>query len=154
VATALCGVVLVVPGCNSEEPSRQEVVAARGRDVMPFDLEKTTHVFEPAQDGGIQRVVADDPDDTQQIELIRDHLAHEAGAFAQGDFGDPAEIHGHDMPGLEALRDGYARIEVEYTPIEAGGRIRYTTGSAPLVEALHAWFDAQLMDHGSHAEGG
>jgi len=140
--------------CSPDDPSRQAVVAERGTEVMPFDLEKTTHVFEAAPHGGIQRVVADDPGDAEQIELIRGHLAKEARAFAQGDFGDPAQIHGHDMPGLEALRRGYERIDVRYTPIEAGGRIRYTTASPRLVEALHAWFEAQRMDHGSHAESG
>ncbi len=151
-AAALCWA--LTAACASDEPSRQEVVADRGSAVMPFDLEKTTHVFEPAPDGGVQRVVADDPADRQQIELIRRHLAAEARAFAAGDFGDPAKIHGHDMPGLEELSRNYERIDVEYTPIEAGGRISYTTSSPRLVDAVHSWFEAQLMDHGSHAESG
>ena len=138
--------------CAGDAPTRQEVVAERGAEVMPFDLERTTHDFEPTSDGGVQRVVADDADDQEQISLIQDHLRKEARAFAQGDFGDPAEIHGHEMPGLQALQNGYRKIEVEYTPIDTGGRIHYRTSSPRLVQALHDWFEAQVMDHGSHAE--
>lgn len=99
-------------------------------------------------------MVADEPDDDEQIALIREHLTKEARAFARGDFDDPAEIHGHEMPGLHALQRGYREIEVAYSPIDGGGRIRYRTRSRALVDALHEWFEAQLMDHGSHAERG
>ncbi len=40
--------------------SRQEVVAERGAGVMPFDLEKTTHVLKPLNDGRLQTVNAKD----------------------------------------------------------------------------------------------
>lgn len=53
-----------------------------------------------------------------------------------------------------ALRDGAARITVAYRDDPAGGQITYTTGDPALVAALHAWFDAQVADHGQHAEHG
>jgi len=62
---------------------------------MPFPLEQTTHVFRSSADGGTQRVVAKDRDDAEQIRLVREHLREEADRFAQGDFTDPAAIHGH-----------------------------------------------------------
>jgi hypothetical protein len=65
---------------------RQADVAARGVGVMPFDLTKTTHTFERVADGGVQRVTANDPADTQQIALIRTHLQEETARFRQGDF--------------------------------------------------------------------
>jgi hypothetical protein len=57
---------------------RQVEVAARGAIIMPFELERATHVFQPMQDGGIQTVAADEPGDAEQIRLIREHLRYEA----------------------------------------------------------------------------
>jgi hypothetical protein len=45
-------------------------------------------------------VTADTPKDGEQIALIRQHLQDEAEKLRRADFGDPATIHGHDMPGL------------------------------------------------------
>lgn len=59
---------------------------------MPFDLDKTTHVFDEQADGGRQTVIADDAGDTEQIALIREHLREEQVAFSRGDFADPAAI--------------------------------------------------------------
>lgn len=136
------------------QTSRQESVAERGRTVMPFDLEETTHHFTPTGSGGVQDVVADQPDDEKQITLIRTHLKQEAKAFGQGDFGDPAKIHGDSMPGLAALEEGYERIEVRYEDRTDGATLTYTADEPALVDALHDWFEAQLSDHGDHAETG
>ncbi|UUU36762.1 aspartate carbamoyltransferase [Streptomyces sp. CA-210063] len=133
---------------------RQEAVAERGRTVMPFDLEETTHHFTPTDTGGVQDVVADQPDDGKQVALIRTHLKQEAKAFGQGDFGDPAQIHGDSMPGLATLEEGYERIEVRYKERTDGATLTYTTDEPALVDALHDWFEAQLSDHGDHAETG
>ncbi|WP_334625065.1 hypothetical protein [Micromonospora sp. CPCC 206061] len=118
---------------------------------MPFDLERTTHRFAKNATGGVQTVVADDPADMTQVNLIREHLQHETEEFRQGRFTDPGQIHGQQMPGLAALRDSAGRIDVVYTDTPDGARITYTTGDSALVTALHAWFDAQVSDHGSHA---
>ena len=134
-----------------EPRARQAEVAARGVEVMPFDLERTTHIFDDLPDGGLQQVIADDPQDSAQIVLIRGHLQEEAAKFQRGDFGDPATIHGDGMPGLAELRQGYGQIEVTYAELPAGAQIRYTTRDPAIVAALHAWFEAQLSDHGGHA---
>jgi hypothetical protein len=131
---------------------RQAEVAAKGQQIMPFDLERTTHVFDDRPDGGIQTVIADDPTDSGQISLIRSHLRDEADKFALGDFTDPASIHGESMPGLAHLRDGAERIQVHYQDLPEGARITYTTSDPTLVQALHTWFKAQTADHGRHAE--
>ena len=138
---------------HDHAPTRQEQVAARGAGVMPFDLDRTTHRFEATSWGGVQTVVADEPD-TEQVRLVRAHLREEAARFARGDFEDPMAIHGLEMPGLAELRAGAAagRVEIGYAETPAGARLTYRTGERALLTALHAWFDAQLMDHGSHAE--
>ena len=145
--------VLYVSGVTAPQ-SRQEEVAERGAGVMPFDLDKTTHVFEATESGGVQEVVADDPADGEQVALIREHLREEAEVFRRGDFSDPAEIHGEDMPGLRELEAGAQRIRVRYAELPDGARITYTTEDPKLVSALHEWFAAQLSDHGEHAAPG
>ncbi len=146
---ALFGVVACGGG---QHQARQQEVAERGETVMPFDLERTTHIFEKTEFGGVQQVLSDD-DDAEQIALIQSHLEEEFEKFKQGDFSDPAKIHGHDMPGLEVLRTDYAAIELAFRELESGAEITYTTGDETLITAIHIWFDAQLMDHGRHAQG-
>lgn len=126
-------------------------MAERGAEVMPFDLDATTHRFTPRPDGLEQTVVADDPDDTAQVALIRQHLGEEQQRFERGDFSDPAHIHGDDMPGLATLQPRADDVRVSYRDIPAGGRLRFTTTEAELIDALHAWGRAQTFDHGSHA---
>ncbi len=131
--------------------SRQEEVADRGSMVMPFDLERTTHIFNTIEFGGVQQVISDDGD-LHQIELIQAHLEEEAERFQAGDFGDPSLIHGHDMPGLAELEAGYEQIEVMYEAMSDGGQITYTTADENMKVAIHQWFEAQLADHGAHAK--
>ena len=146
-------------GCGGEppppaNPDRQAEVAEHGASVMPFDLDRTTHQFRKTDSGGVQTVVADDPRDTTQINLIREHLRDEADRFRRGDFADPTQIHGEAMPGLDALRNHVGGITVDYETTPDGARITYTTTDEPLIVALHAWFDAQVSDHGQHADHG
>ena len=141
-------------GTLAFQETRQEEIAEKGGQVMPFDLEKTTHVFEKTQTGGVQEVVADDPNDAEQIALIREHLEEEAAAFRRGDLSDPSEIHGEEMPGLKELEAGAEEVDIRYSDLPDGAKIEYETSDPALVAALHDWFDAQVSDHGSHAEGG
>jgi hypothetical protein len=59
-----------------------------------------------------------------------------------------------DMPGVAELSSGYERVQVTYAPLPAGAELRYTTTDTDLVDAIHAWFDRQVADHGAHAEAG
>jgi hypothetical protein len=130
---------------------RQALVAERGAQVMPFDLETTTHTFTTTGHGGIQTVVADDSGDDEQVALIRSHLREERDNFSRGDFDDPAAIHGHDMDGVDELAAGYTDITVEYRDTADGAELTYTTDDPDLVDALHAWFGRQVTDHGTEA---
>jgi hypothetical protein len=134
---------------------REAEVARRGRDVMPFSLTATTHVFTKAAQGGVQQVLAKDPADSVQVNLIRQHLREIRTQFLRGDFSGPAHIHGSAMPGLhqlQAARPG--QIAINYRDLPAGAELSYTTSDAHLVQALHQWFDAQLSDHGKDARSG
>lgn len=145
--------VLLVTG-ESGDRERQAAVAERGAEVMPFDLDRTSHVFTPGASGGVQEVVADDPADAEQIRLIREHVRKEAGRFARGDFDDPATLHGDDMPGLATLRAEYAKMTAGYAEVPDGAKITYVSRDPGVIKALHDWFEAQLGDHGDHGERG
>ena len=150
--SALVAAALVLAACGGDRPAdRQAEVAERGSEVMPFDLDATTHTFTDTATGGVQRVTADDPADARQIELIRGHLREERERFSRGDFEDPAAIHGEDMPGVAELAAGYDRITVAYADHPAGAELTYTTDEPELIEAIHTWFERQVMDHGEHA---
>ena len=120
---------------------------------MPFDLEQTTHLFQKTEDGGLQRVTANDPTNAVQVNLIQSHLRDELEKFQRGDFSSPAQIHGHDMPGLDALNKNHGQFDIRYAALADGAEIRYTTDKRELMAAIHRWFDAQLNDHGKHATG-
>jgi hypothetical protein len=148
--------VLVITGCGNGDSlaQRQAEVAERGAQVMPFDLDATTHTFTKTDAGGVQTVVVEDPTDASQIELIREHLREERDNFSRGDFSDPALIHGHDMEGVVELQAGYRDITIDYLDRPDGAQLTYRTARSDLVKAIHAWFDRQLMDHGPHASAG
>jgi len=135
----------------STHQHRPGMIHEAGQHVMPFSLEATLHVFEMTREGGIQDVVVREPGNQEQIDLIRQHLQEEAELFGQGDFSDPASLHGADMPGLAELAAGASRMQVVYSELPDGARITYTTADPALVTAIHRWFGAQLSDHGTDA---
>jgi hypothetical protein len=51
----------------THDPSHTEPL---GSGVMPFDVERSTHVFRQLKDGGVQLIVTDDPNDLEQVRLI------------------------------------------------------------------------------------
>lgn len=154
-ATALAFAAIAPQATAATAEDRQAQVATRGAKVMPFDLDRTRHVFTKTATGGEQRVVALAADDAAQATLIRAHLKDIAERFAKGDFSGPAFIHGEDMPGLAELRRAQpGQWTAQYREVENGGEIVYASSLPALVQAIHAWFDAQVSDHGRHAQHG
>jgi len=130
---------------------RLNEVAERGRHVMPFHLDKTRHIFNKTGQGGIQQVIAKDANDSEQIGLIRQHLADISERFKHGDFSKQRRIHGDDMPGLLDLIGNYPHITFNYRDLPNGAEIAYVAEDSMLIDAIHRYFDAQLSDHGHHA---
>ncbi len=131
---------------------RQAAVSSRGKDVMPFDLAATTHVFTKTPEGGVQQVVARHSREKSQLQSVRQHLQEIRAQFLQGDFSGPSHIHGQDMPGLAELRAARpGQFKITYKDIDGGAALTYTTTDAGLLTAFHQWFDAQLSDHGRDA---
>lgn len=141
---------LAAPVAAQTSAQHRATVEQQSEQVMPFDMNRTMHVFEPKPDGGLQSVIVHDGD-AKQIALVRTHLRKEAAAFGRGDFGDPALVHGAAMPGLAELRTGAQRMRVTYAPVPDGATIRYRSRDPKLVAALHQWFAAQVDEHGMHA---
>ena len=137
------------------ETQRQADVSELGKDVMPFSLNRTTHIFTKNAQGGVQRVVVKNYSDTAQVTLIRQHLQEIREQFLKGDFSGPSQIHGQDMPGLAELRGAKTgQIAIAYRDVKGGAQLTYKTSDATFVAALHKWFGAQLADHGKDASEG
>jgi len=143
-------VVATTSGALANDSPRQTKIEHNSAQVMPFSMDATMHRFVATPAGGVQTVFVHDGD-PKQIVLVRSHLRKEANAFARGDFADPASIHGGDMPGLKAMHAGAKRIRVHYADVRNGAAITYATADPALVAAIHAWFRAQVSDHGKHA---
>ena len=151
VATSLAAMLVATSSTAiAADAQRQTQVEHKSEKVMPFSMQTSKHVFVPTPSGGVQTVIVHDGN-AKQVGLVRSHLRKEAAAFARGDFADPASIHGGDMPGLKAMHAGSARISVRYADVPNGARITYATADPALVSAIHAWFKAQVNDHGPHA---
>jgi hypothetical protein len=129
----------------------QQHIHEMGHSVMPFDLNKTTHIFRMTDSGGVQTVVVKDAQGKDQIGPIRQHLQHEAEAFQRGDYADPMSLHGAAMPGVSELASHHADITVSYSELPLGAALSFTTRDQHLVTAIHRWFGAQLSEHGADA---
>ena len=158
-STRCAALIIVIALCGCGQKSNEDVfnlskkqaqVVERGRSVMPFDINRTMHHFKKLPTGGVQQVLSTDGD-AQQIALIRQHLKTEAARFQQGNFSDPSSIHGPDMPGLRAMSAGANRLDIHYSEIPQGAQVTYASSDPTLVTAIHAWFDAQVREHGHHA---
>ncbi|MCK9606288.1 MAG: aspartate carbamoyltransferase [Methylomonas sp.] len=152
----ILGMLMAATAVQAQPPvssERLDTVADRGRHVMPFNLEKTLHVFDKTMHGGIQQVIAYNTGDAEQIALIRRHLLQISQGFRQGDFSRQRQIHGDDMPGLAELAAGYAKVRSDYRELPNGAEIEYSAEDSSLVDAIHRYFNAQLSDHARHAVG-
>lgn len=155
IQATLAALIALPLAAHAADTQRQAEVARLGADVMPFSLSATTHIFTKTADGGTQRVVAKSVADTKQVELVRAHLHDIQADFLKGDFSGPSHIHGEEMPGLAQLKAAKpGQVSIAYEDVDGGAELTYRTSDAKLVSALHAWFDAQLSDHGADAMAG
>lgn len=119
----------------------------RGEQAMGFSQEKTTHHFYLAKDGGVIDVAANDPKDAASLDQIRQHLAHIAHLFADGNFDAPMFIHGTTPPGVTTMAKLHDQIHYEFQQTEVGGRVRITTANSQALDAIHAFLLFQIVDH-------
>ena len=114
---------------------------------MGVDQYTSTHLFDDLPDGGrieLQR----DVDDPAGVEQIRTHLAHIAGAFAQGDFSIPGFVHDiPEVPGTRVMADRRDQIRYEVRELPRGGEVRITTDDPEALAAIHHFLAFQRTDH-------
>lgn len=134
------------PAAHATQDSAFAALQARGHQAMGVDQYTSTHRFDALPDGGrieLQR----DADDPEGVATIRTHLRSIAGAFARGEFGTPAFVHGQAVPGTEVMAARRAAIRYEYRDLPRGGEVRITTADAEAVAAIHAFMAYQRGDH-------
>lgn len=97
----------------------------------------STQVFQKNQAGGLQQVVAKDPNDKDLAAAIRAKLEAEAQRFGDGDYGK--------VPGAKYLKAVKpSQIAIVYRNVPAGAAIDYEGRDAAGVDAIHKWLDAEI----------
>ena len=122
-------------------------VNERGERAMGFSQARTTHHFTLKPDGGVIRVEVNDPQDAENLGLIRRHLAHIARAFAEGDFETPMLVHDRVPPGVPVMRRLKSEIGYAYEETAGGALVRITTKNAEALAAIHDFLRFQIADH-------
>ena len=134
------------PPAATTQDSAFAALQARGHQAMGVDEYTSTHRFDALPDGGrieLQR----DTDDPEGVATIRAHLRSIAEAFARGEFGTPAFVHGQAVPGTETMAARRAAIRYEYRDLPRGGEVRIVASDAEAVAAIHAFMAFQRGDH-------
>ena len=122
-------------------------VNARGEKAMGFSQTETAHHFILTRDGGHIQVEAKDPADAANRDRIRQHLAHIARMFAEGNFDTPMLVHARTVPGTSLMSRLKAEIVYVFEETERGGRVRITAKSAEALAAVHEFLRFQIEDH-------
>jgi len=122
-------------------------VNARGEAAMGFSQTETAHHFRLTRDGGLIEVEAKDPADAANRDRIRQHLAHVARMFAEGNFDTPMLVHARTVPGTPAMSRLKAELVYAFEETERGGRIRINAKSAEALAAAQEFLRFQIEDH-------
>jgi len=136
-------------GCGPQD-SAFAAMQARGKQVMGVDQFTSTHHFDSLPDGGrivLQRNVAD----SAGTRTIREHLRHIAGAFGQGDFSLPMQVHAREVPGTRVMADKRGAITYVFRALPRGGEVRIESRDPEAIRAIHEFLAYQRQDH--HAAG-
>ena len=130
---------------------RQRLIHERYPMVYPFNADQAKYVFHEHHDGGMIQVYTT-ASSTEQVALIQTHLKVEYDRFRTGNFSDEAKLHGQHMPGIKNLSENYSKIKFVYSDLPNGAQIQLTADNPKLINAIHIWFRAQLLDHGADAD--
>jgi hypothetical protein len=145
--TKLLGLALLAAGTIAYSQSHHDEVNRRGDHEMGFSHEKTTHHFRLAKDGGAIEVTANDPNDTESRDQIRQHLTHIAMMFSAGNFNAPMLIHDQTPPGVPVMKRLKNQIKYEFEKVESGGRVKISTMNREAIDAVHEFLRFQITDH-------
>lgn len=145
---AIIGALAVYSSGRAGAQHGQHQMDARGKAVMGFDQDKTTHHFLLYEDGGAIDVSAKDAKDAANRDAIRAHLPHIAMLFGQGNFEAPMLVHDtKQVPGAAELARLKALIKYTYVETPAGGRVDIVATDKAAVAAVHEFLRFQIADH-------
>ena len=119
----------------------------RGEKGMGFSQTATTHHFLIRPEGGVIQVEVKDPTDTTDRGNIRNHLAHIAQAFRNGDFDIPMFVHDSVPPGVAELKRLREEIDYSFEETPAGGRVVIATADQAALAAIHKFLRFQIEEH-------
>lgn len=122
-------------------------VNERGDHVMGFDHDKTTHHFRLTQSGGVIEVSANDPNDRESRDAIRQHMGHIVKMFSEGDFNAPMLIHGQVPPGVPEMKTRLKLIQWKPVATKTGASIVITSKDPAAIAAIHQFLRFQIEDH-------
>ena len=121
-------------------PAARQPVA---KPATPFNAQNSTQAFQKSQSGGIEQVVAKDPNDKALIAAIRAYLEAQAARFGNADYTGPLKMEGKDVPAAQYLKSvAPGQMSITYRMVGAGAAIDYVGKDASTVAAIHDWFDA------------
>lgn len=129
-------------------PERTKEVQQRTQQVTPYSVDQTKQMFTKTVHGGVQHIIVNSADNTEQIKLVQAYLLKLTNDFSTGDFSVTEQIHGANMPGLAILKMAQPYdIKFKYKALPNGAEIHYSTEYPKYAQALHEWFDAQMKEH-------
>jgi len=145
--------ILALSFCFSASQAKESVAGkseASARQQLPYAVDQSVESFSQTVHGGIMHITAKSAGDTQQIKRIQQYLRKTAEEFNKGDFSSTERFHGPDMPGLAQMKAAKPDdIRYEYKALSNGGQIHFSTEYPQLLNAIHAWIDAQIAEHGN-----
>jgi len=122
-------------------------VDQRGDKEMGFDHDKTAHHFALTSEGGIISAEVVDAADVPSRDAIRQHMAHIARAFTNGDFAMPMFIHDRTPSGVPTMKRLRAHITYVVEDTERGARVVIQTTDPAALKAVYAFLRFQISDH-------
>jgi len=123
------------------------MVMKNGEKAMGFSQTATTHHFLLMNDGGAIQMTANDANDTDNRDKIREHLKMIAQQFKNGIFTTPFAVHGQvpaGVPEMDKLKD---KIDYSYEEVENGARVRIVTADLKALAAIHDFLRFQITEH-------
>jgi len=127
--------------------SDHEAMTSRGEQGMGFSQTTTAHHFLLKADGGIIAVTANQKKDAVPREQIREHLAHIADAFAQGDFDIPMFVHDQTPPGVPTMKRLSKKIRYQFRETDKGGQVEISSTDNEAIQAIHDFLLFQIREH-------
>ena len=118
----------------------------RGAMVMGVDQYSSHHSFDLLPDGG-RVVLVRAASDRAGVRAIRAHMQDIAKAFAAGDFEHALQVHQHELPGADVMRQRRGAIYYAVDTLSGGAAVRISSGDSVAVRAIHEFLSAQRMEH-------